>query len=91
MRVSYICKNRGLNKVALVAVLSTAMKKSGTRLLALFNVTQHSVKLCFGDLRALVSIFVERVADLCGGFLGSLGKLFEELVVNYILYVDTRR
>jgi hypothetical protein len=67
-------------------VLSTAMEKSSTRLLAILDVAQYSVELRFGDLGPLVSIFVERVANLCGSFLSSLGKSFEELVVDCVLY-----
>lgn len=65
------------------------MEQSGTRLLALFDVAQHSVELRFRDLGALVSVFVEGIANLCCELLGSLGKLFEELVVDGILYADS--
>lgn len=66
------------------------MEQSGARFLALLDVAQHSVELRFGDLRALVSVFMEGIANLCCELLGSLGKLFKELVVDGVLYADSR-
>lgn len=71
-------------------MLSTAVENAGAGLLALVDVAQDLFKLCFGNLGSLVSIFVERVANLCCGFLGFLSEFCEKLIINGILYIDSR-
>jgi len=81
-------ENGGLDEVAFFPDAIAAGDQLGLFFLSGVDVAHHFVELILVDLRALLGIFVEGIAD--GALLGTRGAFFDELVVGFFLYVETR-
>jgi len=82
-----IGEDRGLDKVALLAVAAAPGLDLGTLVLARLDVVHDARELEFRDLRALDGAFLEGIAD--DVLFRAFGEFLDECVVDVFLDVDT--